>query len=394
MPFSNWLQMNERRNGESGEARDWRYTVTAGKRMRRGYSTGTCAAAAAKAAVMMLLSKETLEQVVVLTPAGVKLILALSNVRLGEGWAECSVRKDAGDDPDITDGLELYARAASSARPGLTLKGGRGVGVVTKPGLQVDIGKPAINPVPEKMIMEEVESVLPVSCGVEVEIFIPDGERLARKTLNSKLGIEGGLSILGTSGLVEPMSEKSYEDTLALELRAVSREWKGPVILVTGNYGRTMALEHYGLPEQAVVKIGNLVGFSLDRCRELQFDRILIIGHIGKLIKVVAGIFNTHSRVADARFETFAAQAALLGAGRETILKLRDAVTTEDMVDLLGELGGDGYFDQLAAMVSERASAYLYDEVKIGTVLFNFRRGFLGLDAEAEKLLEDIKCKK
>jgi cobalt-precorrin-5B (C1)-methyltransferase len=371
-------------------AMDWRFTVTGGRRMRRGYSTGSCAAAAAKAAVDMLFSGRPLKQVQIGTPAGVNLNLDLIKVSISSESAECAVRKDAGDDPDITNGMELFARAISSGQQGVRIKAGTGVGIVTKPGLQVDVGKPAINPVPEKMILEEVASILPEGQGVEVEIFIPDGERLARKTLNSRLGIEGGLSILGTSGLVEPMSEKSYEDTLALELKAVRSEHEGPVVLVTGNYGRTLALEHFNLPAVAVVKIGNLVGFSLDRCRELDFKKILLIGHIGKLIKVVAGIFNTHSRVADARFETFAAQAALLGADRQTILRLEEAVTTEDMVDILSDLGGANYFDQLAGKVSSRAGAYLYGEVEIGTVLFNFRRGLIGSDDSARKILEEL----
>jgi cobalt-precorrin-5B (C1)-methyltransferase len=386
--------MNEQRNNLDRENMDWRYTVTGGKLLRRGYSTGSCAAAAAKAAVKLLYCRETVEhveQVQVATPAGVQLTLALSNVKFSENWTECSVRKDAGDDPDITDGLDIYARAAISDQPGIRIKAGRGVGVVTKPGLQVAVGNPAINPVPKRMIMEEVGSVLPAGCGVEVEIFIPEGERLARKTMNARLGVIGGLSILGTSGLVEPMSEKSYEDTLALELKAVSLEWKGAAVLVTGNYGRKLALEYFVLPEEAVVKIGNLVGFALDRCLELGFEKVLFVGHIGKLIKVAAGIFNTHSRIADARFEAFAARAALLGAGHEIILKLREAVTTEDMVDILGEIGGDGYFDQLAAEVSERAVAFLNDETLIGTVLFNFRRGLLGCDQQARDLLEEFK---
>ncbi len=370
---------------------DWQYTVTGGRRLRRGYSTGSCAAAAAKAAVDYLFSGQRPEKVQINTPAGVLLSLDVCEVAHGEGWVECAVQKDAGDDPDITDGMLVKARAVPVETPGIKLKGGRGVGVVTKPGLQVRVGKPAINPVPEKMILEAAGAMLPEGRGVEIEIIIPDGERLARKTLNSRLGVEGGLSVLGTSGLVEPMSEKSYEDTLALELKAVSLEHKGPVVLVTGNYGRTLALEHYGLPEAAVVKIGNLVGFSLDRCRELGMNNILVIGHIGKLIKVVAGIFNTHSRVADARFETFAARAALLNADLGTILKMREAVTTEDMVDLLSEIGGEGYFDQLAEEVSARASAYLYDEVEVGTILFNFRRGLLGSDGKARSLLEEFK---
>ncbi len=358
--------------------------------MRRGYSTGTCAAAAAKGAVKMFFSGEIPEKVQISTPAGVDLVLHILDASIGEGWAECAVKKDAGDDPDITNGMLVKARAVRAEKAGIIIKGGRGVGVVTKPGLQVEVGRPAINPVPEQMIREAAASVLPAGQGVEVEIIIPDGERLAKKTMNSRLGITGGLSVLGTSGLVEPMSEKSYEDTLALELKTLSREHRGPVVLVTGNYGRTLALEHFKLPEQAVVKVGNLVGFSLDRCSEMELNEILIIGHIGKLIKVAAGIFNTHSRVADARFETFAARAALLGAGREIILKMQEAVTTEDMVDLLNEIGGTGYFDQLAEEVSSRASAYLYGQVRVGTVLFNFRRGLLGSDDQAKSLLEEF----
>jgi len=369
---------------------DWQYTVTSGRRMRRGYSTGTCASAAAKGAVDLLFNGDIPKKVQIHTPAGIDLAVDICDAAIGDGWAECAVKKDAGDDPDITNGMLVKAMARPTDQAGITIKGGRGVGVVTKPGLQVEVGRPAINPVPEQMIFEAAASVLPAGQGVEVEIIIPEGERLAKKTLNSRLGITGGLSILGTSGLVEPMSEKSYEDTLALELKAASLEHRGPVVLVTGNYGRTLALEHFNLPEQAVVKVGNLVGFSLDRCSELGFNKILIIGHIGKLIKVAAGIFNTHSRVADARFETFAARAALLGAGRETILKMQEAVTTEDMVDLLGEIGGTGYFDQLAEEVSSRVSAYLYEQVWVGTVLFNFRRGLLGSDDRAKSLLEEF----
>jgi len=370
--------------------KDWQYTVTGGRRMRRGYSTGTCAAAAAKAAVELLFSGEIPKKAQINTPAGVDLALDICEATIGEDWAECSVKKDAGDDPDITNKMLVKVRAVKAEKAGITLKGGRGVGVVTKPGLLVDVGRPAINPVPEKMIFEAAGSVLPDGQGVKIEIIIPDGERLAKKTLNSRLGITGGLSILGTSGLVEPMSEKSYEDTLALELKTLSLEHRGPVVLVTGNYGRTLALEHFKLPEEAVIKVGNLVGFSLDRCSELELNQVLIIGHIGKLIKVAAGIFNTHSRVADARFETFAARAALLGAGRETIQKMQEAVTTEDMVDLLSEIGGAGYFDQLAEEVSSRSSAYLYDQARIGTVLFNFRRGLLGSDGQAKSLLEEF----
>ncbi len=368
----------------------WDYTINEGRKLRRGRSTGSCAAAAAKAAAKMLFNGDKLNEVSIDTPSGIRLEMAVRNIKFANSGVSCAVQKDAGDDPDITDGLDIFAVATRAAEPGVTIKAGEGVGVVTKPGLQVAVGKPAINPVPEKMIIKEVESVLPRDQGVVIEIVIPGGERLAKKTLNEKLGVIGGLSILGTSGLVEPMSEQSYRDTLALELKTVAYEHRGPVVLATGNYGRELACDHFKLPERAVVKIGNLVGFSLDRCLELQFEKALFIGHIGKLIKVTAGIFNTHSRVADARFETFAARAALLGGGLPVIESLREKTTTEDMVEVLAELGGEDYFDRLAMEVSERAADYLSDQLKVGTVLFNFRRGLLGRDDAARNILEEF----
>jgi len=374
-----------------GSEGEWRYTVSGGKRIRRGYTTGSCAAGAAKAAVDILFNRKPLQKVELVTPCGITLKLPLESIEQGNGYVTCAVRKDAGDDPDITNGMLVYARAVKNREVGLQVKAGRGIGRVTKPGLQVAVGDSAINPVPLQMIRDAAESVLPAEAGVVVEISIPGGERLARKTMNARLGIIGGLSILGTSGLVEPMSEQAFEDTLALEFKTLRAEYNGPVVMVTGNYGRTLALEHFNVPVKAVIKIGNLVGCALDRCREQGFKKILLIGHIGKLIKVAAGIFNTHSRVADARFESFAARAALLGAGQDKITCLREAVTTEEMVDILSELGGEGYFDHLAGEISSRAMAYLYDEPDIGTVLFNFRRGLLGMDREAELFLEELR---
>lgn len=369
---------------------NWDSTVIEGRRLRRGRSTGSCAAAAAKAAVTMLFSKKKLDKVSIDTPAGIRLLLVVENISLNPGMVSCSVRKDAGDDPDITDGANIFARAVHSSKPGVLITAGRGVGVVTRPGLQVEVGRPAINPVPEKMILAESGSVLPAGEGVEIEISIPEGERLAKKTLNARLGIAGGLSILGTSGLVEPMSEQSYKDTLALELKAARRGCGDTAVLVTGNYGRELALDRFQLPETVVVKIGNLVGYALDRCLELEYEKVLLIGHIGKLIKVTAGIFNTHSRLADARFEIFAARATLLGGGVKETRKLQEMTTTEEMVELLADLGDDKLFDRLAADVSSRADGYLHGQVKTGTVLFNFRRGLLGQDDEAGRILEEF----
>lgn len=375
---------------DSGKQDHWRHTVTAGRRLRRGYSTGTCAAAAAGAAALLLFEGSVPEEVGITLPGGLRLVLPVLEAERGESWARCAVRKDAGDDPDITGGVLVFARVSTGREPGISLVAGEGVGRVTKPGLQVPVGRPAINPVPEKMIRNAVSPGLPPGRGVVVEISIPGGEELARKTLNARLGVEGGLSILGTSGLVEPLSTRAYEETLALEIAAAAAEHGSPLVLVTGNLGRQLALEHFRLLPGRVIKIGNLVGYALDRCHEHNLGRVLLVGHLGKLIKVAAGIFNTHSRVADARFETFAARAALLGAGRSEILRLQGAATSEEMAEVLAALGGDDYFASLCAEISTRATEYLHGGITVGTVLFNFRRGLLGSDERARLILEEL----
>lgn len=326
------------------------YVQSGAKQLRCGYTTGTCASLAAEGAVVLLLTGRSPKTVSLRTPKG-------WNVEVEPEFCEhnrCGVRKDAGDDPDVTDGMLVVATASFAEPTGLEpvlIDGGEGVGRVTKPGLDQPVGSAAINRVPRQMIRDAVLEVCdefeydPMRDGaIRIVISIPGGEEKARKTFNPKLGIQGGLSVLGTSGVVEPMSEQALKDTIAVELRQAyelqqaSRQQatEPSVILTPGNYGSDFLAAHgwteLGVP---IVKISNYVGDSLDAAVSIGFRQILLVGHIGKLVKVAGNIMNTHSAVADARMELLTAHAAILGASRELAEQLMAAATTDAALDLL-----------------------------------------------------------
>lgn len=362
-----------------------------GKEMRRGYTTGSCAAAAAKGAVQMLFSQKSLDRVGIMTLAGIPLDLQLYNILIEPDKACCSIQKDAGDDPDVTHGIHIFAQAKKTPS-GIDLKGGKGVGLVTKPGLVVKVGNPAINPGAKKMIIQEVEKVLPKDAGVEITFFIPDGEAIAQKTFNPRLGIMGGLSILGTTGIVEPMSEEAWKESLRLELKVLREQGQKKFIMVFGNYGENYAKNHLQLWNIPLVKFSNYVGYGLKAAADLGFEEILLLGDIGKLIKVAAGIFNTHSHVADARMEIVAAYAASLGASKEIIKEILALNTTVAAIELLEKENLMDIFPVLARRVSERAMQHINDSVLIGTVLFtNSDKRLLAIDENGKKMLERYK---
>lgn len=389
--------MEERKNLESS----WEYVMRGGRRLRRGVTTGSCAAAAAKAATGMLFSGEEIKKVAILTPAGIPLELSVGNIRRSGGRVICSVRKDAGDDPDVTHGLEIFASVEEKESPGVEVAAGEGIGVATAPGLPVEVGKPAINPVPMAMILREAGSLLPPGKGVRITLSIPGGEEAAEKTFNPRLGIVGGLSILGTTGIVEPMSQEAFKESLALELkvRLASLARKNPkdpglIVLVPGNRGKEAAAGLLGLSAERIAVMSNFVGFMLEKCLEYGAEKILLAGQIGKLLKVAGGIFQTHSRVADARFEVFAAYAALMGAKKPLLEELFRCRSSEEMVEKLESSPLVGFYDFLAGRISARAEEHLYGRIPVGTVLFSLRGGILGLDEKAKIFLEESACPK
>ena len=311
------------------------------KMLRYGYTTGTCAALAAAAATRALLSHADPGEQTLMTSKGIPVSVPIEVWGFDETGAWASVFKDAGDDSDITDGMEIRAHV-SACNEGITIDGGEGVGRVTKPGLDQPVGNAAINSGPRAQIKAAVEAVcnaMDYAGGMEVIISVPGGEEAARKTFNPKLGIEGGISILGTSGIVEPMSEQALVDTIEIELKQTSHE-TDRLILTPGNYGEDFiednGLDQLGVPIQ---KFSNFLGETLDIISGLDFREVLLVAHVGKLSKVAAGIMNTHSKYADGRNEVFCAHAAVNGAGKEVCWELMDAATTDACIEVLDETG-------------------------------------------------------
>ncbi len=360
-----------------------------GKKMRYGYTTGSCAAAAAKAAAQMLFTGKKLSKINIATPAGIELELEVHHIRLDKNEVSCSVQKDAGDDPDVTQGLHIYAHV-QELETGISIKGGQGVGIVTKKGLPVKVGQPAINPVSRQMILSEVKKVLPPNKGVSIIISIPQGEEVAKKTFNSRLGIVGGLSILGTTGIEEPMSEDSWKASLLLEVNMLAQKGCQQVIFVPGKYGEDFVQQELKLKNKPLLRISNFVEYMLDQAAALKFREILLVGDIGKFIKVAAGIFHTHSKIADARMEIMAAYAAALGGNQALIQKILSLNTTGAAIELIEKEGIEGFYLLVAEKVSQRASQHIYDKATVGTVLFSQQIGLLAIDCIGKKLLKEF----
>ena len=344
-----------------------------GKRLRFGYTTGTCAAAAAKAAAILLLSGKAPETVSIHTPKGIDLVLPVLEPASDGGSASCAIRKDSGDDPDVTDGVLVYAKVSFSDRPGISIDGGEGVGRVTKPGLKQAIGEAAINPVPREMIRQAVEEAAE-TCeapqNLSVVISIPEGVALAEKTFNPRLGIEGGISILGTSGIVEPMSEDALIDSIVLEIRQRRALGDTVLVLTPGNYGADFLKERYGIADERIVKCSNYVGDALCAAAGAGFSEVLLCGHVGKFVKLSGGIFNTHSRLGDHRAELMAAAAKAAGADETTQRAMFDCVTTDEMLRILEENGvlagtADALKTRIDAALNER-----FQGLSIGVIVF------------------------
>ncbi|MCT4617784.1 MAG: cobalt-precorrin-5B (C(1))-methyltransferase CbiD [Marinisporobacter sp.] len=368
-----------------------RYIVKDGKKMRYGYTTGSCAAAASKAAVMMALTKEKMDVVRIDTPKGWQLHIEIKEYNIGEQLVSCSVEKDGGDDPDNTHGILVTSTVEIIDESKIEIKGGKGVGVVTRPGLAIAPGNPAINPVPQSMIKKEVLEVLPPNKGAIITISVPEGEEVAKKTFNPKLGILGGISILGTSGIVVPMSEEAFKESLALEVKMAVQEGMEKLILVPGNYGRDFAVNHYDFDEKHIMKTSNFVGFMLEQCVANGIKEVLMIGHIGKFVKLSGGIFHTHSKVADGRIEIIASNMALLGAPTKMIEELFECVTTEAAIEVIKKNEYEKVFEVLCEKAEKRCKSRVHDELEVGIIMFSMDQKILGVGNTAKKLLEEFK---
>lgn len=368
------------------------YIIVGTKRMRCGYTTGTCATAATCAAAEMLVRGKAPAAVTISTPAGLDVIVDVEDQQSGEGWAQCAVRKDAGDDPDVTDGILVYSHVESSDEPGIRIDGGVGVGRVTREGLDQPVGNAAINSTPRKMISQLAQAVLDskseggVPRGLNVRISIPDGARIAAKTFNPRLGIEGGISVIGTSGIVRPMSEEALISSIELELKMLAARGVRDVLVVPGNYGRDFARGQLCLDMDAAVSCSNYFGPAIDVASVLGFRRMLVVGHIGKMIKIAGGIMNTHSRVADCRVEVLAAHAALAGASRCMVERVMTAATTDAAFDSLQEEGlVEAVMTSIMESLADRLNYRAGDGLRIEAVVFSNAHGVLGKTPGADE---------
>lgn len=363
------------------------------QRLRCGYTTGSCAAAASKAAAEMLITGGFVSQVEINTPKGIELHLDVFEPEINEDYAECAVKKDSGDDPDITNGILVFAKVSRIVSE-IQIKGGKGIGIVTKAGLDQKVGEYAINSVPRKMITAavlEIAEKYDYRGGFCVEITVPDGENIAKKTYNPRMGIEGGISIIGTSGIVEPMSSAALVETIRLEAEMRYAEGYRNLLLTLGNYSENFIQKSMPFALKKSVKCSNFIGEAIDIALETGFERVLIIGHIGKLVKLGAGIMNTHSAQADGRMDVLVTCGVLAGADINCLKKIPDCVTVDTALDIFKECG---YMEKALEILSKRAEYYLNAKVKnsieIGAVMFSDRHGITVKTSLAERLIEKI----
>ncbi|MCR5195091.1 MAG: cobalt-precorrin-5B (C(1))-methyltransferase CbiD [Pseudobutyrivibrio sp.] len=370
--------------------------------MRKGFTTGSCSAAAAKAAAYMLLSGSCKNRIEIETPAGVMFDAEIVDIERNGNQVTCAVIKDGGDDPDVTTGAHVVATVtvaeenseALSGKAKVIIDGGEGVGRVTLPGLDQPVGNAAINHVPREMIEKEVLEVcnlLDFNGTLNVIISVPEGKDLAGHTFNPRLGIEGGISILGTTGIVEPMSNKALVDTIKVELsqkKALGHNW---VAVSPGNYGQKFMLDKFGYDLDKSVKCSNFIGETVDMAKQMGFEGILLTGHIGKMIKVAGGIMNTHSHEADARMEILASCALRAGCDGQVARDVLDCLNTEEALKIIE---ANGILEETMANAMEKILFYLDfrcgGALKLECILYSNDYGILSKSKGAVKVIEEM----
>lgn len=369
------------------------YIYRGTQKLRCGYTTGSCAAAAAKAAAEMLITEEKQDVSEIIVPKGIALRLEVHNAEISEKTAVCAIKKDSGDDPDVTDGMLIYAEV-SRIPSGVEITGGQGIGIVTKPGLDQPVGEYAINSVPRKMIVSAVSEIAEkydYRGGFRVIIFAPDGEETAKKTYNPRMGIEGGISIIGTTGIVEPMSNSALIETIRIETKMRRAEGYKNLLLTLGNYSRNFIQGIMPFVLEKSVKCSNFIGEAIDIAIENGFESVLIIGHIGKLVKLGAGIMNTHSAQADGRMDVLVTCGVLAGADTNLLKKIPGCATVDAALDILSD---GGFMQNTLDILAERADFYLQAKVKgtpeIGAVMFSDKHGIILKTKSADNIINKI----
>lgn len=369
------------------------FTVKNQKKMRFGYTTGSCAAAASAAAVQWLLTGEPPLQISLHTPKGITLLLEPECILCNKDGATCAVRKDSGDDPDVTNGICIFARV-EFATSGIVIRGGDGIGTITKPGLACVVGTPAINPEPQKQIRQAVQQCAKkhnYNAGFVVTISAENGSQIAKQTFNEKLGVVGGISILGTSGIVEPMSEKAMIDTIHIEIDSVKAQGSKVIVACPGNYGKAFCAEHLDLAEAPIITMANFIGDTLDYAVYQKMEGVLLVGHAGKFIKLAAGIMQTHSSYADGRHEILTAHAALCGAPRNIIDELMQCTTVDHGISILKKCNlHPKVFQRIGEKIDKNIASRVRHQMKTACVMFTNENGVLWRSQTTEQLIKQI----
>lgn len=364
-----------------------------GKKLKKGYTTGSCATAASVAAAHLLLNSEECEEVVVISPVDKEIRIPIVSLkRTDEKTAIAAVRKNGGDDADATHGMLIYSKVVLREDSEITIEGGEGIGRVTQEGLLVPIGQPAINPKPRKMIQDNVRKIVGDNLGADIQIFAPEGYEIAKQTMNRNLGIIGGISILGTTGIVTPMSEDSWKAAISIELEMKKKQGFERIVLSPGNYGEDFAVNKMMIDEKKIVSMSNFVGYVLKEVQRIGFKEVLMIGHLGKLIKVSAGIFSTHSKDADARAEILVANLALMGMSVPDLERISNCLTTEAAGDIISEMGYEGVYKIIADKIkyrSEKLLKFREPKVKVDVVIFSSKTGLLSSTKPIKELMEE-----
>ena len=382
--------------------------------MRYGFTTGSCAAAASKAAAYMLLTGNKKESISIMTPKGILFHARILEIIRTEQEVTCAVEKDGGDDPDITTGALIYStvrfRTGSEKimeeefpeknkmqekNNRIFIEGGKGVGRVTKPGLDQPVGNAAINHVPREMITKEVQEVCTLtdfSGDLDIIISVPEGERLAEQTFNPRLGIIGGISILGTSGIVEPMSAQALLDTIHVELNQKKAQGYEIAAVSPGNYGLDYMKRTYQYDLDQSVKCSNFVGDTIDMAIEIGFSKMLFTGHIGKLVKVAGGMMNTHSKEGDCRMEILTAAAVKNQVPYAVLEDILQCVTTEEALRKLDACGKkEAVMQDLLKKICFYMNKRTAGKMQIEVILYSNDFGELAKSDGAESFLNSLK---
>lgn len=371
------------------------------KELRKGFTTGSCGAAAAKAALYMLLTGSVKDEIEIITPGGAVFRTAVKDIFREGNRVRCAVVKDGGDDPDATTGLHVTAEVRAEERADgdleIQIEGGPGVGRVTLPGLDQPVGNAAINRVPRQMIekeLSEVAELLDFRGRIRVILSVPGGEAAAERTFNPRLGIEGGISILGTTGIVEPMSTRAILDTIRVELNQRKALGDRIAAVSPGNYGLNFMKETYGYDLNRSVKCNNYVGDTVDMVREMDFRGMLLTGHIGKLIKVSGGIMNTHSKEGDARMELLAAGVIRAGGSMDTLRGILNCRVTEEALGIIRAESSallrtsmESVMDRILYYLRKRAG----EELPVECILYSNEFGLLAVSPGAMDMLEELR---